>query len=136
MLCRPSVGIYYRCKKVNGNHHCGSFAVEGLATDPAMFPTAWKIAMVLMSVGIFISFLMSVMAVGSFCKQAIRKKSVFGVAGSGQGLAGKIFLLVHSSFRDGAIRRSFYRISEFRKKFQIFSKSQKYFSQKLFYFFL
>jgi len=29
------------------------------------------------------------MAVGSFCKQAIRKKSVFGVAGSGQGLAGE-----------------------------------------------
>lgn len=87
--CRPSVGIYYRCKKVNGNQHCGSFAVEGLSTDPSMFPTVWKVALVLMSTGIFINFLMSVMAVGSFCKQAIRKKSVFGVAGSGQGLAGK-----------------------------------------------
>lgn len=87
--CHPSVGIYYRCKKINGNHHCGSFAVEGFSTNSFMFPTAWKIAMVLMSAGIFISFLMCVMAVGSFCKQAIRKKSVFGVAGSGQGLAGK-----------------------------------------------
>ncbi|VVC29064.1 Lipoma HMGIC fusion partner-like protein [Cinara cedri] len=91
--CRPSVGIYYRCKKVNGNQHCGSFAVEGLSTNPNMFPNAWKIALVLMSTGILINFLMSIMAVGSFCKQAIRKKSVFGVAGSGQGLAGLLYLI-------------------------------------------
>jgi len=86
--CRPSVGIYYRCKKINGHQHCGSFAVEGLSTDSLMFPFVWKIGLVLMSTGVFVSFLMSAMAVGSFCKQSIRKKSVFGIAGSGQGLAG------------------------------------------------
>lgn len=93
MHCRPSVGVYYRCKKINFNQHCGSFAVEGLATDASMFPTAWKAALVLMSAGVFVSFLMCAMAVGSFCKQAIRKKSVFGVAGSGQGLAGLLYLM-------------------------------------------
>lgn len=87
--CHPSVGIYYRCTKIGSVQHCGSFVDRGLATDPSRFPIAWKIAVVLMSAGIFINFLMAVMAVGSFCKQSIRKKSVFGVAGSGQGLAGK-----------------------------------------------
>ncbi|XP_025424994.1 LHFPL tetraspan subfamily member 2 protein [Sipha flava] len=91
--CRPSEGVYYRCTRINGNQHCGSFAVEGLSTDSSMFPTAWKIAVVLMSAGVFVSFLMSVMAVSSFCKQAIRKKSMFGVAGSGQGLAGLLYLI-------------------------------------------
>ncbi|CAH1709506.1 unnamed protein product [Aphis gossypii] len=81
--CRPSVGIYYRCKKINGNQHCGSFAVEGLSTDSAMFPFVWKIGLVLMSAGVFVSFLMSALAVVSFCKQSISKKSVFGIAGSG-----------------------------------------------------
>ncbi|XP_050422962.1 LHFPL tetraspan subfamily member 2 protein [Adelges cooleyi] len=91
--CRPSVGIYYRCKKINGDQHCGSFAVDGLATDSYMFPTPWKIAIVLMSAGVFISFVMSVMAVCSFCKQSIRRKSVFGLAGSGQGLSGLLYMM-------------------------------------------
>lgn len=87
--CYPSVGIYYRCTKINNNQHCGSFVDQGLATDPARFPIPWKIALVLMSTGVFINFLMAIMAVGSFCKQSICKKSVFGVAGSGQGFAGE-----------------------------------------------
>ncbi|XP_050548532.1 uncharacterized protein LOC126910215, partial [Daktulosphaira vitifoliae] len=91
--CRPSLGIFSRCKKINGIQHCGSFAVEGLATDSNMFPTPWKIAIVLMFSGIFISFIMSIMAVCSFCKQSIRRKSMFGLAGSGQGLSGKIIQL-------------------------------------------
>jgi len=91
--CRPSVGIYYRCKKINGNQHCGSFAVEGLATDSTMFPFVWKVGLVLMSSGVFVSFLMAVLAVVSFCKQSISKKSVFGIAGSGQGLAVLLYLI-------------------------------------------
>lgn len=89
VTCRPSEGVYYRCKQSRGYQHCGSFAVEGFSTDSSMFPTAWKVAVVFMSAGVFVSFLMSAMAVSSFCKQAIRKKSMFGLAGSGQGLAGE-----------------------------------------------
>lgn len=89
--CRPSLGIFSRCKKINGIQHCGSFAVEGLATDSDMFPIPWKIAIVLMFSGILISIIMSIMAVCSFCKQSIRRKSIFGLAGSGQGLSGKQF---------------------------------------------
>lgn len=39
----PSVGIFNRCTRIKGHSNCAVFAMDGLATDSAVFPTFWKV---------------------------------------------------------------------------------------------
>lgn len=89
MYMVQSVGVFNRCTRLHDQKHCAIFATDGLATDPKQFPTFWKAALLLFSLGLAIMVFTVMAAVLSCCVQSIYKKSIFTVTGSVQAIAGK-----------------------------------------------
>ncbi|XP_065209828.1 LHFPL tetraspan subfamily member 2 protein isoform X2 [Planococcus citri] len=88
----PSLGINSRCNLINGHQNCASFALEGLSTDPSVFPTLWKISYIFFSVGIYITFFTTIGAFSSCYFHTIYNKSIFNIIGCIQALAGLFYL--------------------------------------------
>lgn len=65
----------------------------GLATDSEVFPTAWKAAMVFISLGLTIMSLTVFASLISCCFQSLFRKSIFTLSGSAQALAGIVRLV-------------------------------------------
>ncbi|KAL1131380.1 hypothetical protein AAG570_010997 [Ranatra chinensis] len=89
----PSVGVFNRCTRISGMRNCAVFAVDGMSTDPAVFPTLWKISLVFFTLGLTIMAFTGMAAVLSCCIQSINKKSIFTITGSVQALAGLLYIL-------------------------------------------
>lgn len=89
----PSVGIYTRCKAIShlGNpyFHCGSFDLDGFATDSEIYPSAWKAAMFFISLGFALLTLTVLSTLISCCRQAIAGKSLHNMTACVQVTAGK-----------------------------------------------
>lgn len=86
---RPSVGVYARCSK---KQICTTLAVEGLATDSAIFPGPWKAAVVFICLGLMIMCVTVFSSLLSCCFQSICRKSIFTLSGSAQAVAGKVHI--------------------------------------------
>ena len=84
----PSVGLYNRCTRSHGRHHCGPFALQGLSTDSEVFPTWWKASLVFFCIGLCIMALTVLTSVLSCCIQSVFRKSIFTVSGAAQTIAG------------------------------------------------
>ncbi|XP_075233831.1 LHFPL tetraspan subfamily member 2 protein [Lycorma delicatula] len=93
MYMLPSVGIFSRCTKLHDQKHCAIFATDGLATANTIFPTFWKAALLLISLGLAVMVFTVMAAVLSCCVQSVYKKSIFTVTGSVQAIAGLLYLL-------------------------------------------
>lgn len=94
----PSVGVYTKCSKPLKNDFykyppCTSFAVEGLSTHSNVFPTVWKVSVVMLSIGLCIMSLTVCSGIISCCFQSIFKKSIFTISGATQAFAGEIFII-------------------------------------------
>ena len=96
MFRRPSVGIYSRCivSQSTGNFHCGSFDLDGLATDSTIYPTEWKTAMVFLTTALLMGVLTVSFSLLSCCRQTlIYNKSIHSVTGSAQVVVGILVLV-------------------------------------------
>ncbi|CAH1388523.1 unnamed protein product [Nezara viridula] len=89
----PSVGVFNRCTRMDGERSCGIFAMDGLSTDSNVFPTFWKISLVFFTLGITVMAFTAMAALLSCCIQSVNKKSIFTVTGSVQALAGLFYIL-------------------------------------------
>lgn len=94
LVRRPSVGIYTRCLITqNAIFHCGSFDLDGFATDSNIYPTEWKAAMFFVSAALILTGITVAFSLMSCCRQSIFGKSIHSVTGSGQALAGILVLI-------------------------------------------
>lgn len=90
----PSVGIYTRCiVSANGNFHCGSFDLDSFATDPIIYPTEWKAAMLFLSLALTLSSLTVSFSLLSCCRQSLFGKSIHSLTGCGQAVVGILVLI-------------------------------------------
>uniref|UniRef100_A0A224XXH8 Putative conserved plasma membrane protein n=1 Tax=Panstrongylus lignarius TaxID=156445 RepID=A0A224XXH8_9HEMI len=89
----PSVGVFSRCTRLNGASNCAIFAMDGLATDPSVFPTLWKLTLVFFAMGLTIMTFSTMSALLSCCVQSINKKSIFTTTGAIQSIAGIFYIL-------------------------------------------
>jgi len=89
----PSLGIDTRCVMIGGQENCASFAVEGLSTDPTIFPTLWKISFIFFTVGLYIAVLCTIISLATCYFQSIYNKSLYNIVGCIQAVTGLFFLL-------------------------------------------
>ena len=87
----PTLGIFNRCKRINGRSNCANFDSEGFATDSSRFPGCWKATFFFLSLGLVIMAITIFAALLGCCIQSVGKKSIFNLAGVGQAIAGKLF---------------------------------------------
>lgn len=95
LIRSPSVGIYTRCliTQTSGAFHCGSFDLDGFATDSNIYPTEWKAAMFFLSAGLMLTAVTVALSLMSCCRQSLYGKSIHSVTGSAQALAGILVLI-------------------------------------------
>lgn len=96
LIRSPSVGIYTRCivsHTSGGGFHCGSFDLDGLATDSSIYPTEWKAAMIFLSLALMLAGFTVSFSLMSCCRQSLFGKSIHAVTGSGQALVGVLVLM-------------------------------------------
>ncbi|XP_034107995.1 LHFPL tetraspan subfamily member 2 protein [Drosophila albomicans] len=84
----PSVGIYTRCKQTHSGYHCGSFDLDGFATDGSVYPWEWKLAMFFMSLGFALLSLTVAATLLTCCRQSACGKSIHNMTACAQVLAG------------------------------------------------
>ncbi|XP_073812857.1 LHFPL tetraspan subfamily member 2a protein [Musca autumnalis] len=88
----PSVGIYTRCRAISeagrSHFHCGSFDLDGFATDSEIYPSAWKAAMFFISLGFALLTLTVLCTLVSCCRQSIFGKSLHNMTACAQVTAG------------------------------------------------
>lgn len=86
----PSVGIYSRCIIMDKqqHYHCGTFDLDGFATDNAIYPSAWKATMFFASLGFALLTVTVLLTIITCCRQSCCGKSVHNITGSAQAIAG------------------------------------------------
>ncbi|KAG8281604.1 LHFPL tetraspan subfamily member 2 protein-like [Homalodisca vitripennis] len=89
----PTVGIFNRCTRIKGQNNCAVFAMDGLATDSSVFPSFWKVSLVLFALGLVVMVLTTMAALVSCCVQSINRKSIFTLTGTVQATAGLFYIL-------------------------------------------
>lgn len=91
----PSVGVYTRClvTQNGGVFHCGSFDLDGFATDSSIYPTEWKATMFFLSAALVLAGMTVAFSLMSCCRQSVFGKSIHSVTGSAQALAGILVLI-------------------------------------------
>lgn len=87
-----SFGIDTRCSVDKNVLNCVSFAIEGLSTDPLIFPTLWKISYIFFLIGLYVTFSTSLAAFASCYFRTAYNKSIFNIVGCVQALAGLFFV--------------------------------------------
>lgn len=89
VLFYESLGIDTRCSVIrNQGYQCASFAVEGLSTDPTIFPTLWKISFIFFTIGLYVTIVTTIAAFSSCYFHTLYNKSIFNIVGCIQALAG------------------------------------------------
>ncbi|XP_054263198.1 LHFPL tetraspan subfamily member 2a protein-like [Macrosteles quadrilineatus] len=89
----PSVGIFNRCTRIKHQNNCAVFAMDGLATDSGVFPSLWKLSLVLFVLGLVVMVLSTMAAIISCCVQSINRKSIFTITGTVQATAGLFYIM-------------------------------------------
>lgn len=89
----PSVGVYTRCMISSDTFHCGSFDLDGLATDSAIYPVEWKAAMIFLSAALMLSTGAVSLSLLSCCRQSLFSKSIHAITGSLQAFVGILVLV-------------------------------------------
>lgn len=91
---KQSIGVYARCsnKLQHKRQICTTLAVQGLATDSEIFPSAWKTAVVFICFGLTIMCITVLLSLLSCCLQSCFKKSIFTLSGSAQAVAGIVII--------------------------------------------
>lgn len=80
---------YFSCVLMNkAAFHCGTFDLDGLATDNSVYPLPWKISKMCIAVGFLIMTLTIFLTAASCCRQSIFGKSIHTITGSAQAIAG------------------------------------------------
>lgn len=69
-------------------YHCGTFDLEGFATDSDVFPTPWKAALLFQSAAVLLMALSTVCTLITCCRQSVLGKSIHNCTGSAQVFAG------------------------------------------------
>lgn len=68
--------------------HCGPFDLDGFATEPAVFPTAWKAALIFQGGAAFCMSLTVFCTLLTCCRQSVLGKSIHNCTGAAQAAAG------------------------------------------------
>ncbi|KRT82187.1 hypothetical protein AMK59_3708 [Oryctes borbonicus] len=94
----PSVGVYAKCGKPlrefdPRTSNCVTLAVRGLATEPSIFPTIWKVSTVFICIGLIIMSVTVMSSLASCCFQSICRKSIFTVSGATQAVAAIFYIM-------------------------------------------
>lgn len=87
--------VRYRCTLMSApiRFHCGPFDLDGFATDSSVFPTPWKVSLVVLGTAALTMTLTVGCTLVSCCRQSVFGKSIHNCTGAAQVVAG-IFVMV------------------------------------------
>ncbi|XP_008416445.1 lipoma HMGIC fusion partner-like 2 protein [Poecilia reticulata] len=86
---RESLGLYSRCKHIEGEISCGNYA----GTFGEVGSKFWQAAMLFLAAGMLVLGCVACISIFTLCFQSIKKKSIFNICGLLQAIGGLLLIV-------------------------------------------